>query len=48
MPPCPQEVSAVDLIVGALLEIMDEDPAAEAVPARVSLDETLAARCASL
>jgi hypothetical protein len=42
------EVRAVDLIVGALLEIMDEEPGTEAGPARAGLDETLAARCASL
>jgi hypothetical protein len=45
----PEEVSAMDLIMGALLEIMDEEaPSEVAGGAGASLDETLAARCASL
>jgi hypothetical protein len=40
------EVMAVDLIVGALVELM-EDPDGE-TPSPAELDEALAARCATL
>jgi hypothetical protein len=41
----PEEVVEVELIVGALVAIMDDG---EPEPSRTDLDEVLAARCASL
>ena len=47
MPACAWEVTEMELIVGALLEVMDVEEV-RAVPQRDRLDEALAARCASL
>lgn len=47
MPACAREVTEMELIVGALLEVMDDEDVRPASQ-QDRLDEALAARCASL